>query len=77
MDLIIAPSGLPFRYKGKDYNLKRAGISDNEAYAEVEPKNEELEKKLKVRIKKDNGLKVYHGFSYVCFSEDYPQKLNS
>jgi len=77
MDLIIAPSELPFRYKSKEYIIKKAGISDKEAYAEVEPKNENLETKLKERIKKDHGLKVYHGFNYVCFIEDYPQKLNS
>jgi len=75
MDLIIAPSQLPFRWNGKEYKILSCGIESGESYAEVEPKNETLEDELKQRIKQDNGLKVYLGLNYVCFTEDYPVDL--
>ncbi len=71
MDLIIAPSSLPFRWKNNDYKIIECGIDNNKPYAKVEPENSQLEEELKKRIIKDYGLKVYLGLNYICFVEDY------
>ena len=70
MNIVIAPSSLPFKWNGAYYRIVKAGISDDKAYAETDPKNEELEVRLRDNINKDKGLKVYLKSGYVCFLED-------
>jgi len=71
MDIVIAPSSLPFKWNGKYYRIVRAGIANDTAYAETDPKKNDLEELLRDRIQKDRGLKVYLASGYVCFIEDY------
>lgn len=74
MDFIGAPIDILFHWKGAEYKIKAWGINNDLPYAEVDPKNIELEAELKTRIKRDNGLKVYFGPGYICFIEDYTQE---
>ena len=71
MDLTIAKSLLPFRWQGKDYIIKDAGLTNGKAHAKVEPDNPALVKELVARIERDKGLCVYLAFGYTCFVEDY------
>jgi hypothetical protein len=71
MDICIVPSTLLFKWNEKFYHIVRAGITDNVAYAETEPKEAALEASLADRIQKDHGLKVYLAPGYVCFIDDY------
>lgn len=73
MDLVGAINDTPFRWKGKEYKIKSLGITNDLAYAEVEPENTELVDELKKRIERDRGLQVYLGPGYKCFIEEYPQ----
>ncbi len=75
MELIIAPSDSPFRYKNKQYKIIKAGIENGKAYASVNPENEDLEKEIIKRIERDKGLKVYLALGYHCFIDDYPQEI--
>ncbi len=76
MDTVIATSGHPFRYEGKEYKIVEAGIKADNAYARVSPPNTELEAEIRRRIDRDRALSVYLGCGYVCFREDYPQTLD-
>jgi hypothetical protein len=71
MDIVIAPSSLPFKWNGKYYRIVKAGIANGTAYAETDPDEHDLEVLLRDRIQKDQGLKVYLASGYVCFIEDF------
>lgn len=77
MNLIIAPSSLPFRWKGNQYKILECGIDNRVGYAKVDPPNSDLELELKRRVEQDNGLSVYLGLNYICFAEDYPAALDT
>ena len=75
MNLTIATGSHWFRFQGKEFKIKKAGILDNVAFAETEPHDQLLTNKLCEEIQANKRLSVYLGNNYVCFPEDYPQTL--
>ena len=75
MDLKIATGDHWFRFRGEDFKIIDAGISNNKAYAITAPHNQALVNELCTRIQRDGKLSVYLGDNYVCFPEDYPPIL--
>lgn len=71
MDICIAVNDIPFRWRGCDYKIIAAGISDGRPYAKVMPDSQELVAEFCVRLRRDQGLVVYMGNGYRCFPEDY------
>lgn len=65
MDLVIAPSSMNLRWKDADYVVVNAGISGASAYAEVNPRNEELEEELRSHIQKNMAMKVFIRSGYI------------
>lgn len=61
----------PFRWRGQDYVVHKCELVDGEPLVQVEPSNEELEAEFGRRLKNENGVRVYLGFDYKCFVEDY------
>ena len=70
LNIVIAPSSLPFKWNGAYYRIVKAGITDDIAYAETDPQNKDLEDRLRQNIEKDKGLKVYLKSGYVCFLDE-------
>lgn len=73
MDIVIAPSGLPFQFRGRQYRIVRAGIQRGQAYAVTDPPDQCLEAEFVRRIERDAALKVYLADGYTCFADEYPQ----
>lgn len=64
MDLVIAPTALPLRWQGVDYRVVKAGIKSGSPYAEVSPKNGELEAAIIRGLQTNQALKILwkHGY---------------
>lgn len=70
MNTVIVSSNLPLRWKGVDYQVLECGLRDGKAYAAVIPNNAELVSELERRIKRDQGLSLYHGCGFTRFVDD-------
>lgn len=77
MDLAIACPQMGFRWKDGTYRITKAGIIDDQPYAEVDPHDADLVDELKARISRDKGLRVYLGFGYCCFVEDIESEVHT
>lgn len=75
MNLVIATGDHWFRFRGTAFKILEAGMSNNSAYAKTEPHDQDLVAELCKRIQGEGKLSVYLGDNYVCFPEDYPQRL--
>lgn len=69
MDLVIAPSSLPIRWKDIDYQVVKAGIASGVPYAEVKPKNSELEAAIEHNLRVFGAIRVLWKSGYLELSD--------
>ena len=62
----------PFRWNGQDYNVLQCEYVDGQPTVVVDPPCPELVEAMKKRLfPRPGSSKVYKGFGYNCFLEDY------
>lgn len=70
MDIIGSPSGRPFRYQGKLYQITSYGITGGVPHATVMPPNDQLVAEICRRLMRDGTLATYVGFDADHFPDD-------
>ena len=76
MDVYIIPLSMPFRWKGREFQIGTVGIKCGVPFATTTPHDDALVEEIKRRVLVDHGLKLYLGHGYACFAEDYKSEGN-